>query len=256
MKACNTKCGTQLIFCPLLTYHKSSQIVSRWALSRKNTASSHEQIPPQQNFIMIYGSIIHTSTRRTPVAAWLLGNTLVCTQHAALAGIADISLEWSVSQRAERSMPHLQCQPLPSWNQCCKLSVDITWRERQREKAVLLPFPGSVPFHTSWPGENSSEFSICIVTWAAAGGGMGIRKEKDRTEGRKTRTEEESSVGKEISGKCTQSLLLLYCLKLREEQKFLHRSAACCFVHLGFAKCIAIYKLQIWYLHVKDRGFT
>lgn len=102
----------------------------------------------------------------------------------------------------------------------------------------------------------SSEFSICIVTWAAAGGGMGIRKEKDRTEGRKTRTEEESSVGKEISGKCTQSLLLLYCLKLREEQKFLHRSAACCFVHLGFAKCIAIYKLQIWYLHVKDRGFT
>lgn len=67
--------------------------VIRWALSRKNTASSHEQISPLHNFIMIHDSIIHTSAGRTPVAAWPLGNTFVGTWQAALAGITDISLE-------------------------------------------------------------------------------------------------------------------------------------------------------------------
>lgn len=42
--------------------------------------------------------------------------------------------------------------------------------------------------------------------WDAVGGGMGIGKEKDKTEEReRRRMEEQSFVGKEISGKCTQS---------------------------------------------------
>lgn len=98
----------------------------------------------------------------------------------------------------------------------------------------------------------SSEFSICIVTWDAVGGGMGISKEKDRTEGRKRRRmEEESSVGKEISGKCTINTPLRLSW-IGAGVEILIQICCLLFCMPWFCK----WTLAIWYLHVKDsQGF-
>lgn len=79
----------------------------------------------------------------------------------------------------------------------CGLSFSC--RERQWAKVVLsCPFQDLCISTLHSQEKYSSEFSIRIVTWDAVGGGMGVRKEEDRTEGRKRRRMEvDSSAGKE-----------------------------------------------------------
>lgn len=67
-----------------------------------------DQVSLFHHFIMIYDSIIHTLTGRTLVAARPLGNTSVCSQYAALAGIRAIILERSILCGARRTSCFLQ----------------------------------------------------------------------------------------------------------------------------------------------------
>lgn len=138
-------------------------------------------------------------------------------------------------------MPHLQCQPLPSWNSCCKLCVDcLSLAGKDSEQKWYCPalsricaFPHFIARKNivrSFPSVLSPGM-LWVEEW-----GSGRRRTGQR-EGKGGEWRQTVLLGKRkfFSEKCTQSLLLLDCLQLGLEQEFLHRSAACSFVHLGFA---------------------
>lgn len=140
-------------FLPVAHLPQILRDVTRRALSRKNrnTESSHEQILPLHTFIMIYDSIIHISTGITPAAAWPLGNTPVCTQHAALAGITDIRVVCPLQERV--NAPSVEASSFPHGISAASSMWTLLGGKDREQSGLVLPFPGSLHFHTSWSGE-------------------------------------------------------------------------------------------------------